>query len=62
MSDSEKWIVHIIGPDDVIPQENELTALQYANAVNKTIASEVERISGGPFMIAVAKTTLDLIK
>lgn len=55
---SDKWIVHIVGPDDVIPKTDELDALRSANAVN--IAIERERRShvndpNYPFAIALAK-------
>jgi len=29
------WVVHVIGPDDVHPQPDELTALREANEMNK---------------------------
>src|SRR6266540_2517604 len=36
----EEWRLHIIGPDDLIPQPDELTALREANALNICIAQE----------------------
>lgn len=36
-AESGKWVVHIIGPDDVHQQPDELTALREANAMNKSI-------------------------
>lgn len=32
------WYVHILGPDDVIEQPDEVTALREANALNRHIA------------------------
>lgn len=36
----EEWRLHILGPDDIIPQPDELAALREANAVNILIAQE----------------------
>lgn len=54
----QQWIVHIVGPDDVIQKADELDALRSANAVN----IEIERERRGhandpnyPFAIALAK-------
>jgi hypothetical protein len=49
-----KWVVHVIGPDDVNPQPDELTALREANAMNKFLAQRT-RYEHDPFCIAVAK-------
>lgn len=49
-----KWVVHVIGPDDVYPFPDELTALRDANATNKMMAS-IERRPNDPFVIAVVK-------
>jgi hypothetical protein len=55
---TEQWIIHIVGPDDVIQKVNEMDALRSANAVN----IEIERERRGhaadpdyPFAIALAK-------
>lgn len=31
----KKWVVHVVGPDDVIEQPDELTALRFANETNR---------------------------
>lgn len=51
---SEKWVVHIIGPDDVIEQPDELTALREANGINKSVLT-LERTENTPFLMAVVK-------
>ncbi|WP_026600690.1 hypothetical protein [Methylomonas sp. 11b] len=51
---SERWVVHIIGPDDVIDQPNELTALREANGINKALLT-LERTENTPFVMAVVK-------
>ncbi len=58
----EKWLVHIVGPDDLIPKSDELDALRSANAVNIDI--ELERRSHAndpnwPFTIALARRATD---
>jgi hypothetical protein len=35
------WVVHVLGPDDVMPQPDELTALRVANDTNKMFAKMV---------------------
>lgn len=55
---ADKWIVHIVGPDDVIPKADELDALRSANAVNIEIERERRRFANDPnypFSIAIAK-------
>lgn len=37
---TDKWYVHIVGPDDVIEKSSEIDALRSANAVNVTIERE----------------------
>ncbi len=49
----EKWVVHIMGPDDVIEQPDELTALRAANGINLAALS-LERTENTPFVRAVA--------
>jgi len=49
-----QWVVHVIGPDDVHPQPDELTALREANALNKALARR-ERSELDPFCMAVVK-------
>lgn len=51
-----KWVVHVIGPDDVLPFPDELAALRDANAINKMLAS-IERRPNDPFVIALVKNT-----
>lgn len=55
---TEQWIIHIVGPDDIIPKANELDALRAANAVNVEIERERRRHPNDPnypFAIALAK-------
>lgn len=51
---NEKWVVHIIGPDDVIEQPDELTALREANGINKAVLT-LDRTENTPFVMAVVK-------
>lgn len=51
---NEKWVVHIIGPDDVIDQPDELTALREANRINKAVLT-LARTENTPFVMAVVK-------
>lgn len=53
MTESE-WVMHIIGPDEVHPMPDEITALRKANEANKFLASR-ERHEYDPFVIALAK-------
>ena len=53
----EKWVVHIIGPDDVINQLDELTALRAANDLNKMI-DIAHKKPDDPFVIAVVKNSI----
>lgn len=51
-----KWVMHIIGPDDVIEYPDELTALREANKLNKAlIEAMAERHPNDPVILAVAK-------
>ena len=55
---ADKWIVHIVGPDDVIPKAGELDALRSANAVNIEIEKARRPHADDPnypFAIALAK-------
>lgn len=52
------WWIHIVGPDDLIPAPDELTALRQANEFN--VASEKQRRefqndSNYPYSIAVVR-------
>lgn len=51
---SGKWIIHLIGPDDVIGQPDEITALREANLINKALLT-LEQTENTPFVIAVVK-------
>jgi len=56
-TNSDKWYVHIIGPDDVIEKADELDALRSANAVNVEIEREQRRFGDNPnhpYAIALA--------
>lgn len=58
IENTEQWIVHIVGPDDVIQKADELDALRSANAVNIEIERERRRHANDPnypFAIALAK-------
>lgn len=33
-SESEKWVVHVLGPDDVLPATGMLDAFRQAHAIN----------------------------
>lgn len=54
---SDKWYVHIVGPDDVIEKADELDALRSANAVNIEIEGDRRGHANDPnypFAIALA--------
>jgi hypothetical protein len=55
---SGQWTVHVIGPDDIYEEPDELTALRHANALNQYIADD-RRANGfrpnEPFALAVVK-------
>ena len=53
----EKWVMHIIGPDDVIDMPDEITALRRANQHNKQFAKIMrkEPSPNDPYCVAVAK-------
>lgn len=53
---NEKWVMHILGPDDVIEYPDEISALRAANLLNKNMAGEMSRqYPNDPFILAVAK-------
>jgi hypothetical protein len=49
----EQWIVHVLGPDDVIDQPDELTALREANTLNRAIAESNCEHPDNPFCMAI---------
>ncbi|MDY0184965.1 MAG: hypothetical protein RBR43_03665 [Desulfuromonadaceae bacterium] len=53
----EKWVMHIIGPDDVIPFTDELSALRAANTHNKAFAKlmATDVSPNDPYCVALAK-------
>lgn len=54
-----KWVVHIIGQDDIIDQPDELTALRNANGINLGMARVGEhRGPHDPVVFAVVKNVL----
>lgn len=57
MSDlKSNWVVHVVGPDDVLPQPDELTALREANALNKAMLDfKIKRPDNDVLCVAVAK-------
>ena len=53
---SDGWVLHIIGPDDVIGYRDELTALRQANELNKgLVAAMGEHNPNDPFILGIAK-------
>jgi hypothetical protein len=53
-----KWVVHIIGQDDMFDFDNELAALRNANEINRDLATLLEehgRHEHEPVVFAVAK-------
>lgn len=53
----EKWVVHIVGPDDVIECRNEIDALRRANQHNKQFAKIMgeDHSPNDPYCVALAK-------
>lgn len=52
------WVVHVVGPDDVIKQDDELSALRYANAVNTHAEKERRKFANDPnypYWIAIVR-------
>ena len=52
------WVVHVVGPDDVIAQSDEVTALRYANALNDRMEKERRQFANHdnyPYCIAIAR-------
>jgi hypothetical protein len=45
---SNKWQVHIVGPDDIIPYEDELAALREANALNRHMERKRREYANDP--------------
>jgi len=55
---SGTWVLHILGPDDVIQYPDELTALREANKLNKgLVAAMGEHNLNDPFVIGVVKNS-----
>lgn len=54
-----KWVVHIIGQDDIIDQPDEISAMRHANEINLGLVTLLEedddRTGGWPLVFAVAK-------
>lgn len=51
------FVVHIIGPDDVIDYPDEITALREANAVNKLYLQQLLKHGDDmPLCVAIVKT------
>ncbi len=60
--EEQKWVVHVVGPDDVIAQPNELTALRYANNTNVVIERDRHRFADNPnwpYVIAIVRKADD---
>lgn len=52
-----KWVMHVIGPDEVHDMPDEITALREANKLNKNILKwrNEDPSPHEPFMVALAK-------
>jgi hypothetical protein len=54
-----KWVVHIVGPDDIVDQKDEISALRIANETNlklwRMLEEDDDRTGGWPLVFAVAK-------
>jgi hypothetical protein len=53
-----KWVVHIIGQDDMFDMPDELTALRNANGINLDLATLLEengRTEHDPYVFAVVR-------
>ena len=55
-----KWVVHIIGSDDVHDMPDEITALREANVINKGVVELMQKDPSpfNPFMVALVKDAL----
>lgn len=51
----DRFVLHIIGPDDVIEQPSELAALREANRLNKGALSRMAGDGKDPLFLAVVK-------
>jgi hypothetical protein len=52
------WDIHIVGPDDIIHHEDEITALREANALNVAMERERRQYANDPnypYSIAVVR-------
>lgn len=56
---SDKWVMHIIGPDEVHDMEDEITALREANKLNKRIVKwrNDDPSPHDPFVVALVKNS-----
>lgn len=57
-----KWVVHVVGPDDVIEQPDELTALRFANETNRHVElarREHANNLNWPYCIAIVRKADD---
>lgn len=54
---AEKWVMHVIGPDELHEMPDELTALRAANELNQRIVKwrEEDPSPHEPFVVAVVK-------
>lgn len=55
----DKWIMHVIGPDEIHDMPDELTALREANKLNKRVVKwRIDDPSPhDPFIVALVKNT-----
>jgi hypothetical protein len=61
-SKSSEWVMHILGPDDVVECQDELDALRKANQHNKTFARLMvnDPSPNDPYCVALAKTRAEV--
>ncbi len=54
----ERWWIHLVGPDDLIPAPDELTALRQANEFNVQMEKQRREYANDPnwpFMVAIVR-------
>lgn len=57
----KRWVMHIIGPDEIHDMPDEITALREANKLNKRIVKwrEDDPSPNDPFMVALVEERTD---
>lgn len=53
----DRWVMHVTGPDDIHPMENEIEALRAANKLNKRVVEwrNNDPSPHDPFIVALVK-------